>query len=136
MDEREVETAKLMSGLIETRPLSQEYLDALAFWMAVFGDNFDKEVTPLKVLSYREGLKDLSVKQLNRGCFLALQNHKYASIPTIAEIREYADGRSGDPCNAEKQEPTVCEKCAPDGYKLVSRTVGSTEKCLARCDHK
>lgn len=134
MDEREVETIKLMSGLIEPQTRSEAFSVALAHNLGLFAEVYRQQLTELAVVGYREALKDLTIEKLNRGCALALRSCKF--MPTPAEILTLSDGQRGDPCNAEKQEPTVCEKCAPDGYKLVSRTVGSTEKCLARCDHK
>lgn len=114
-----------MSGPAETPQPSQAFLDALQANLALFGEIYRQELTPLAVVAYREALKDLSVKALNVGFELALKNCKF--IPNPAEIRAYA---------AECPPPPAtngCEVCRGTGWRVVPRMDGLGDQAR-RCE--
>ncbi len=114
-----------MSGNLETPQPSPEFLEALQANLALFGEIYRQELTPLAVVAYREALKDLSVKALNLGFELALKNCKF--IPNPAEIRAYA-------AECPAPAPTEgCELCRGTGWRVVPRMDGQGDHAR-RCD--
>jgi len=117
---------KPMNEVTETPQLSAKFLDSLKANLAVFGELYRQELTPLAVLAYREALKDMSVKAMNLGFELALKNCKF--LPTPAEIREWAGiALAKLPKPSVSAETWNCETCRGTGWKVVARTDGPGE---------
>lgn len=136
MDEH-LDVVKLMSGANEAPEPSKAFSEALARNLAKLSEVYQRELTPLAVLGYRDALKDLTVEQLNSGFDLAIKGRRFI---TPFDIRQYALGEQtpkiGDPCYAAKShEHDDCELCQGTGWKMVSRVPGSTDKWAVKCDH-
>lgn len=78
-----------------------------------------KEISELGMAAYIEGLKDLSVAEIERGCQRALKEVDH--MPTVAHIRQrvnvYEERLSG-------AGERGCELCRWTGWRLVPRTDG------------
>lgn len=71
------------------RELIQEQLIILA-------EAFGLEVSPTRQKIYCEALKDLSPDTVKRAVIYLIQTRKYSNLPTVAEIREAAEGSLDD----------------------------------------
>jgi hypothetical protein len=78
-----------------------------------------KEISELGMAAYIEGLKNLSVAEIERGCQRALKEVDH--MPTVAHIRQrvnvYEEGLSG-------AGERGCELCRWTGWRLVPRIDG------------
>lgn len=136
MDEH-LDVVKLMSGVNEAPEPSKAFSEALARNLAKLSEVYQRELTPLAVLGYRDALKDLPPEQVDRGFDLAIKNCDFV---TPAAVRRYGLGeqepRTGDPCYAETRQVIVCDNCYPDGWRKKIKIPGTGYQVVARCDHK
>src|SRR5690349_16556815 len=83
------------AGATVSQP-SEEQLRAITKWVGMFMELNHKEISELGMAAYIEGLKDLSVAEIERGCQRALKEVDH--MPTVAHIRQrvnvYEEGLS------------------------------------------
>ena len=72
--------------------LSSEFLAVLRFQLTKLARHFRRDLDEMELLTYIEGLRDLSRESLERACTRALKT--MTRMPFIAELRELADKRS------------------------------------------
>jgi hypothetical protein len=72
--------------------LSSEFLVVLQFQLTKLARHFRRDLDEMELLTYIEGLRDLSPKTAECACTRALKIMK--RMPVIAELRELADKRS------------------------------------------
>jgi hypothetical protein len=124
-----------MNDQCETPKPSAEFSAALKQNLALFGEIFHQEITPLAVVGYLEALRDLSIEQLNRGCALALRNCKF--MPRPAEIREHAQlpaPERGDVLSGADE--LGCDLCRWTGWRLVPKLNGGEHVRLCECTRR
>jgi|HubBroStandDraft_2_1064218.scaffolds.fasta_scaffold285701_2 hypothetical protein len=107
---------------------SEEQLRVITKWVGMFMELNHKEISELGMAAYIEGLKDLSVAQIEYGCERALKEVDH--MPTVAHIRQRITEYTDSPItNVDRG----CEACRWTGWKLVRRTDGPGE-VARRCE--
>lgn len=77
--------------------------------MGMLGENFDKELSPLKVELYFDCLNDFEIEKVKKAVFVAIKTLKF--FPKVAELRELIQGgpaRSSDWCPHCKERMADC----------------------------
>lgn len=131
MDEH-LDVVKLMSGVNEAPEPSKAFSEALARNLAKLSEVYQRELTPLAVLGYRDALKDLNIEQLDKGFDLAI---KECNFVTPFEVRSRALEQREFVCTTRSYEHDDCELCRGSGWKMVPKFPGSPEKWAVKCDH-
>lgn len=75
-------------GEKQARQPSQEQVELISKWVAIFSEHYHREISELGMATYIEGLKDLSPRMVAIGCDSALKECKW--MPTVADIRDRA----------------------------------------------
>lgn len=57
-------------------------------WLQILAANFNRDLSELQLMAYREALKDLTPEQAHQACSRALLECKF--MPPVAELREFA----------------------------------------------
>jgi hypothetical protein len=60
--------------------------------MGVLGENWDKEISPMKVELYFEGLKDFDIEEVDSAVKIALKTLDQSYFPRIAQLRQLIEG--------------------------------------------
>jgi len=118
----ETKPQEKLSTLFAANPASapsKELLRAITKWVGIFMEHHHKEISELGMVAYIEGLKDLSVEQVNRGCKRALK--EVDRMPTVAHIRERKEEQFSDTARMGQKynAPDDCEFCRGTGWKHV-----------------
>jgi hypothetical protein len=94
-------------------------LRVITKWVGMFMELNHKEISELGMAAYIEGLKDLSVTDIERGCQRALKEVDH--MPTVAHIRQRTNEYVDAPITNQERG---CEVCRWTGWRLVPRTNG------------
>jgi hypothetical protein len=92
-------------------------------WLVIFSEHFHRELSEVGAATYIEGLKDLTVAEIERGCLRSLK--EVDRMPTIAHIRRLAApstqeiiddfARLGD--EKRRNAPEDCPSCHGTSWK-------------------
>ena len=107
---------------------SEEQLKVITKWVGMFMELNHKEISELGMAAYIEGLKDLSVAEIERGCTRALKEVDH--MPTVAHIRQRVNIYDE---TAETTGERGCELCRGTGWILVNRPDGQGQ-AARRCE--
>lgn len=88
MENKQAEEPLTLSAGIQASKPSKKLLAVITKWVGIFMEHHHKEISELGMVAYIEGLKDLSVEEVERGCTKALR--WVDRMPTVAHIREHA----------------------------------------------
>jgi hypothetical protein len=124
-----LEPSQRNAGTIAPLP-STEFLETLKRWLAVFAEHYRQEISELSTIAYIEGLRDMTVRQLNLCCERALKVSPY--MPVVATIREQGLGVQYSDL-AKEEDRRGCEACSWTGWRVVPRTDGPGE-WARRCE--
>lgn len=98
---------------------SEEQLRVITKWVGMFMELNHKEISELGMAAYIEGLRDLSVTEIERGCQRALKEVDH--MPTVAHIRQRINIYDE---NVFSSGERGCDLCRHTGWLLTRREDG------------
>jgi hypothetical protein len=110
---------------------SEEQLRVITKWVGMFMELNHKEISELGMAAYIEGLKDLSVAEIERGCQRALKEVDH--MPTVAHIRQRINVYDETVLSGGDRG---CDLCRHTGWLVIPREDGKGN-IAKRCEcHK
>lgn len=130
----ETEPQEKLSTLFDekqARTPSGEQLELISKWLALFSEMHRRELSPISMMAYIEGLKDLPVEEIQRGFNRCLK--EVDRMPTVAHVRErrYEVTIPEDYVRTE-QGQRGCSLCSFTGWKMVANPSGG--EWAVKCD--
>jgi hypothetical protein len=119
MEIEQIAKRLMQSGENPVSMPSEEQLKVITKWVGMFMELNHQEVSELGMAAYIEGLKDLTVGEIERGCMRALK--EVDRMPNVAHIRARVNAYE-EPKTAG--EDRGCEKCRFTGWRTVDRPDG------------
>jgi hypothetical protein len=123
---------KPMNASAGMRKPSERFSAALLSNLALLGELYRQELTPLATIAYQEALRDLSIEAMNAGFKEAIKRCKF--LPTPAEIRDEANIAMSLQ-ERPREAAAECQLCRGTGWQLKPRDDGQGKwviKCQCR----
>jgi len=117
------EKLSMLFGEKQRQGPSSEQLELIGKWLAIFSEMHHRELSPVGTAAYIEGLKDLTVAEIQRACERALK--EVDRMPTVAHIRErrFEERILEDYIRTEQGE-RGCSMCDFTGWRMERRPDG------------
>lgn len=98
-------------GRSALKQLSPEQSKCIGKWLRMLAEHYQQQINEAGMLAYYEGLRDLTVSEMELGFAQALK--ECAFIPKVADVR---NGLKIAQANMEMRKPVDCNFCHGSGW--------------------
>ena len=123
METEQPEKLSMLFGEKQAQTPSNVQLELISKWLALFSEMHRRELSPISMMAYIEGLKDLTRDEIQRGFERCLK--EVDRMPTMAHVRErrYEIQIPEDYIRTERGE-RGCSMCDFTGWRIEVRPDG------------